>query len=43
MIMISLKLMKLKGKSFCPVVNRVYFGAVCCPLQAGADLVVIKK
>ena len=41
MIMISVKLMKLKGNSFCSVVNGVDFGAVCCPLQAGADLVVI--
>ena len=40
MIMISVKLMKLKGKSFCPVVYGVYFGAACCPLQAGADLIV---
>ena len=41
MIMISVKLMKLKGISFCPVVNRIYFVAACCPLQAGADLKVI--
>ena len=41
MIMISPKLMKLKGKLLCSGVNRIDSGAVYCPLHAGADLIVI--